>query len=84
MGSITSRPTVPSQTQTVFVPQQTTSVTTTTISDPSVEVEGTLSEAREQSLLGRSRGRFGTIQTSFRGLLSTNDQATQRKTLLGE
>lgn len=43
--------------------------------------------ARTQGLLRRSRGRLGTIATSFRGFLSSADNSnnsTQRKTLLGE
>ena len=43
-------------------------------------------EARTESLLRRSRGRFGTILTGFRGFLdeSNRDETTSRKTLLGE
>ncbi len=44
----------------------------------------TASEQRTGSLLQRGRGRFGTIQTSFRGLLSAATAGGQRKTLLGE
>jgi hypothetical protein len=39
---------------------------------------------REQNLLTASRGRLGTITTSFRGLLSLAGTSGQRKTLLGE
>ena len=45
----------------------------------------TIKEHREDNLLKRDRGRFGTVNTSFRGLLElarSNDQS--RKTLLGE
>lgn len=42
-----------------------------------------MAAAREGNLLRRSRGRSGTIRTSFRGLLGLRDDA-QRKTLLGE
>lgn len=41
-------------------------------------------EARKESLLRRSRGRFGTILTGFRGFLSSTDANDTRKTLLGE
>jgi hypothetical protein len=41
-------------------------------------------EARRSNLLGRDRGRFGTVQTGFRGLLSLASSLGQRKTLLGE
>ena len=40
-------------------------------------------EARTESLLRRNRGRFGTVQTSFRGLLGLAGN-NGRKTLLGE
>ncbi len=39
---------------------------------------------RVESLLQRRRGRFGTILTGFRGILSPSDAMPQRKTLLGE
>ena len=45
------------------------------------------SESREQSLLSRSRGRLGTVLTSFRGFLNDSSDElgdTPRKTLLGE
>ena len=42
-------------------------------------------EVRTQNLLSRNRGRYGTITTSFRGLLNSAQQDNgQRKTLLGE
>lgn len=43
-------------------------------------------EARTENLLRRSRGRFGTVLTGFRGFLnaSDNNQSSGRKTLLGE
>jgi hypothetical protein len=41
-------------------------------------------QARTQSLLQRNRGIFGTVQTSFRGLLDLANPASGRKTLLGE
>ena len=42
-----------------------------------------VAQERETNLLRRSRGRSGTIRTSFRGLLGLSEQQ-QRKTLLGE
>ena len=44
------------------------------------------SQLRESSLLRRSRGRFGTISTSFRGFLNDafDGKGDARKTLLGE
>lgn len=88
MGSLASRPTVPSQPQVVYVPQPaatattTAATTSTTVAEPSAEE--TNAAARRQSLLGRSRSRFGTVLTGFRGVLGTSQSANQRKTLLGE
>ncbi len=97
MGSLASRPSVPApQPQVVFVPAPavtTTQTTGTTNTSGSTSTGGTdtapsdealASEARTSNLLQRSRGRFGTVQTSFRGLLSAASSAGQRKTLLGE
>lgn len=93
MGSLTSGPSIPtSQPQIVYVPQTVSSTTSaSTSSDTSSDTETsstddttTASEISEQSLLGRDRSRFGTVQTSFRGLLGLADNAARRKTLLGE
>ncbi len=92
MGSLSSRPSVPAQPQVVFIPSQPTVSTPTAASQvDTAETDGgdssvpqSASEAREQSLLRRSRGRFGTVQTSFRGLLGLSNTDTARKTLLGE
>ncbi len=95
MGSLSSRPSVPAPTQpqVVFIPSQPTTSTPTTAAPQSDAAETgggdssvpqSASEAREQSLLRRSRGRFGTVQTSFRGLLGLSNTDTGRKTLLGE
>ena len=92
MGSLSSRPKVPSTPQIVYVQQPIT--TTTTPSSPtqnsganasgSNNVPSTvLSEVRAGNLLRRDRGRTGTIQTSYRGLLEANT-TSQKKTLLGE
>jgi hypothetical protein len=51
---------------------------------PPPDPEETAAEQRRENLLRRNRGRFGTIQTSFRGLLGLATQGGQRKTLLGE
>lgn len=89
MGSLTSRPSVPSQPQVVYVPQPVAATPApaedTTASD-TPSAEEVASEARTQSLLDRERSRFGTVLTSFRGLLglSDNNDTSQRKTLLGE
>ena len=84
MGSITKRPKAP--TVQPYVPPTVTPVTSV---ETPVEPEKTDSEiaaeAREKSLLRRSRGRFGTVLTSFKGFLSSaNDGEAPRKTLLGE
>lgn len=82
MGSLTSRPSVPSQPQVVTVSQPAPApapVETVDTPDP----EEASREARRQSLLDRDRSRFGTVRTSFRGLLQDAGNE-QRKTLLGE
>ncbi|HBH25969.1 MAG TPA: hypothetical protein DDX54_00990 [Rhodospirillaceae bacterium] len=48
------------------------------------EAEAAAAEARRDNLLRRDRGRTGTIQTSFRGLLGQAAPAGTKKTLLGE
>jgi len=89
MGSLTSGPKAPTpQPQVVYIRQPSAPVTPTptipTASTPEVESEG--AEIRKQNLLGRERSRFGTVQTSFRGLLglAAADADQARKTLLGE
>jgi len=82
MGSLSYRPKVPTGPSVVYITQPTT--TTTTTSTDSAESVFNASEARTESLLRRSRGRLGTIQTSLKGLLSANDESKPRKTLLGE
>ena len=91
MGSISSRPKVPTTPQVVFVPQSTptptstsTSASTNTNADTSADTPATASEARESNLLRRSRGRSGTVLTGFRGLLGTANNSQAKKTLLGE
>lgn len=41
-------------------------------------------EERRQNLLRRDRGVLGTVQTSLRGLLGSNENTPARKSLLGE
>ncbi len=90
MGSLTSRPNIPAQPQTViYTPSPPTSPyvppvtppTPPSAAEPSAE---TSAEVRRQNLLERDRSRLGTIATSFRGLLGLSDKTTPRKTLLGE
>ncbi|MEM9469624.1 MAG: hypothetical protein AAF988_05620 [Pseudomonadota bacterium] len=85
MGSLTKRPKLPNQPQQII---RTVEVPVTTTPTPSAEETEAASkveqqEARQESLLRRSRGRLGTIFTGFRGLLETRGD-TQRKSLLGE
>lgn len=105
MGSLTSRPKVPSapQPKIVYVPapqpvytpppssvptlpsSQTGGVTAPVPARPVPTPEEQQTEARTQSLLERDRGRFGTVMTSFRGLLGlATGTNTKPKTLLGE
>ena len=93
MGSLTSRPKVPAQPQVVYVPQptqptpaaQTADPTPVTAAPESAETEEEVAaRVRTENLLQRNRGRFGTVNTSLRGLLSLNQQNAERKTLLGE
>ncbi len=88
MGSLASRPSVPSP-QPIVIQQAPLPTTTSAIETPSAEAQAiadaeNASEARRTSLLGRDRSRFGTILTGFRGLLGTTENAPRRNTLLGE
>ena len=89
MGSLASRPKVP-QVRTVVVqqpvPQSQTPVKTATpsVDQPARTDDQIASDVRTDDLLRRSRGRSGTILTSFRGLQGASEQADGRKTLLGE
>lgn len=91
MGSLTG--TVPTNIPTPQLSVQAESKTgqdTATQNTSAEENDTRISAAqlRQENLLQRSRGRFGTILTGFRGLLDTSDNAnasrTPRKTLLGE
>jgi len=91
MGSIFGRPKTATSTAPTTTTTQTSSAATETDNEPSISEQQ--ATARTSSLLRRSRGRLGTITTSFKGFLDTknssqnpfaNAQSTQRKTLLGE
>lgn len=92
MGSITSHPAIPAAAQTVYVPVYTptstttpAAITTTTDNSTSAPEPSTAASVKNNNLLERSRGVLSTVVTGFRGLLSdTNNDAPQRKTLLGE
>lgn len=86
MGSLGSRPKVPSvqEPRIVYMPTPlTTQDVTVTNVDEKSDAEKK-AELRQQNLLTRGRGRFGTVTTSFRGLLSAINTSGQSKTLLGE
>lgn len=85
MGSLLKGPkppSTPTSTVTTFTP---TTAVAETEADTSTASEQQ-AEARKQSLLRRSRGRLGTIISSFSGILSPRSAAngSTRKTLLGE
>jgi hypothetical protein len=84
MGSIIKKPKAPVIKR--VAPRAQTPVTPTVVEPTETKKtdEEISADARTQSLLRRSRGRFGTIATSFRGFLNSSDNNTQRKTLLGE
>lgn len=79
MGSITKRPKAPPIQQYTPPPPQSSEP-----SEPVKTDEEISAEARKESLLRRSRGRFGTILTGFSGFLNAADDGNNRKTLLGE
>lgn len=70
-----------------YTPPATTTAQTPQLPTTPVKTEEEVaSEGRKKSLLERSRGRFGTILTSFSGVLSpkNENQTSGKKTLLGE
>lgn len=94
MGSLTSRPKLPNvqqQPQIIYMPTPVTQpvITPTVPTTPSGEgnTKPNTTEqiaTREKNLLTASRGRLGTVTTSFRGLLGLASGSGTRKTLLGE
>lgn len=87
MGSMTSGTKAPPSPQIVYVPAPVVApvaekTATETPAQPSAQEKA--AQAREQSLLTRSRGHLGTIATSFRGFLGQGASSAPRKTLLGE
>jgi len=85
MGILTGKAKAPSQPVQPYTPPPVV-VAPTPEPDPAVIEAEAAAAARTQSLLRRSRSRFGTILTGFKGFLSPSDGAgnTARKTLLGE
>jgi len=96
MGSLTSRPKSVPIPQTVYVPNpqnvsqnvsQNVTIPTkapSSISPTEPSAEDAIQKRREDNLLRRDRGRSGTVQTGFRGILNAVDAASKKKTLLGE
>lgn len=84
MGSLSSRPKAPKQvTQVVYTSPATSSSSNS--STDSVEADPKeVAKERAESVLRRNRGVLGNVLTSFRGVLSQNNQGVARKTLLGE
>ena len=83
MGSVTSRPKIATATTPTIV----TTVTPTTTVDPTTPIEATpeeIAKTRAENILRRSRSALGTVYTSFRGILSGNENTPSRKSLLGE
>lgn len=92
MGSLTSRPKAPAQPQIVYytpapaasAPAPVSNPPPASSGDPAQTPEQAAAQERQKSLLQRSRGIFGTVRTSFRGLLDLAADNQNRKTLLGE
>lgn len=85
MGSLVKSPKAP----TIQYISPPAPVITSSVSEPesSKKTDAQIAaESRTESLLRRTRGRLGTITTSFRGFLDSSDKenTAQRKTLLGE
>lgn len=84
MGSLFKSPKIPEPQPVRYVVPTQTSAVTSTPSEPVKTESEVQTEARQQSLLRRNRGRLGTIITSFTGFLSPSETDNRRKTLLGE
>ncbi len=83
MGDISGRPKAPAP-QVVYVPRYVYNNDTGSDSGSTPDETPTPEAQREKNLLERQRGRFGTILTGFRGILSPTETQNTRKTLLGE
>lgn len=88
MGSLSSRPKVKSSPQVVYVPAPAAPAAAAPSTPPPAITPGPQpaddAQDRAEGLLLRDRGRFGTVLTGFRGLLSLADNLQPRKNLLGE
>ncbi len=85
MGGVKSKPKAPELasivTQPSAPPVQALSNTSAPVTPTAEQIAD---EARKSGLLARDRSRFGTVLTSFRGLMMQGSNTSQRKTLLGE
>ena len=90
MGGLTSRPKAPtvSGAPAPVIQAEPVTVTASETQQATNDTENqnaSTGQERQSSLLSRDRGRFGTIETSVRGLLGVGANQDQgRKTLLGE
>ncbi len=85
MGSLASRPKTPAvqPVQYVYMPSTSSYSSGATTPPATPSDDDVQTNARNQNLLDRRRGRLGTVLTSFRGLLNDGLNGA-RKTLLGE
>lgn len=85
MGSLFKSPKAPTVTAapSAVVTPAVPAATAVVASEPAPTDAEIQTEAREQSLLRRNRGRLGTINTGFTGFLGTVDGNSSSKTLLG-
>ncbi len=86
MGGVKSKPKAPELASFVTQPIVTPVQSAQNLVNAPVQAspEQIADEARKSGLLARDRSRFGTVLTSFRGLMMQGNNTSQRKTLLGE
>jgi len=83
MGSLTSTPKVAN----APAPAPSNSSASTAVQETeetAVKTQELESLERKKSLLARDRSRAGTISTTLKGVLSSVDDGSERKTLLGQ
>lgn len=81
MGSMTSRPKIPTA---AAVATPLVDVTTAIPTSPTGASPEEVAKTRVENILRRSRSMLGNVLTSYRGLLNENSNSPQRKSLLGE
>ena len=92
MGSLSSRPKIKPSPQVVYVPapaagplpSPTAPAAPSSPSPANPASDRPAVTDRTEGLLMRDRGRFGTVLTGFKGLLSLTQNVQPRKNLLGE